>query len=507
LGIAYNSTNLTVNGSNQLDTIQGISTAATPVFAGMGIGIGTAPAAGVNVTPVYFSSGTASQSGSTITGTVNFPSGVQGMKFLFADGTDGGTITNWSAISQKVLTVTTSQTVASQAFKVYPYPGIILGNTGTIGVGTAPDPLNGIKVVLSSAGPTSTIGVVGNVITTRDASNIGGLAGLNFVPQWIPSTLTGNRTQGLQTGATSGVYLQTPTSGGTNTATLTTGNCFITFPTVIQGATGLASITTLYHYKVGAPGLTGGGQVGTQYGFYDPGLAATSTTIGWGCAINTQSYFNAAVAIGKTTAPTANTLEFAATYNIAKDTNDLTLTTAAQKTLVFGTPIYRDLWVGLDASRLSGTTNTVMLGNIRELVFSNNDTADFPSVELQHDYKEGTNLDVHMHIVTRGTNASAYHVRYTIEYTWADTAAVFPATTTLDVEATIPGGTTEFTHIYIDVGDITGTGKHVGSHIKFLLKKIASASSDAPVANNPYVLQVGMHYLTDTVGSRQETVK
>ncbi|MCL5439251.1 MAG: MerR family transcriptional regulator, partial [Patescibacteria group bacterium] len=45
LTFPYNSTNLTINGSNKLDTIQGISTAATPTFAGLyvtgNMGIGT----------------------------------------------------------------------------------------------------------------------------------------------------------------------------------------------------------------------------------------------------------------------------------------------------------------------------------------------------------------------------------------------------------------------------------------------------------------------------------
>jgi hypothetical protein len=182
---------------------------------------------------------------------------------------------------------------------------------------------------------------------------------------------------------------------------------------------------------------------------------------------------------------------------------DLTLTTGAAKTAVLSNAVWKDLWTGLDATRVTGTTSTVMVGNIRELVFSNNDTADFPSVELQHDWKEGTDLQVHMHIATRGTNASAYNVRFTFEYSWADANGVFPATTTLDVTLNIAGGTTALTHKLFSVGTISGTGRHIGSQIKFQLKKIAATSSDAPVANNPYVLQVGIHYETDTLGSRQ----
>jgi hypothetical protein len=186
---------------------------------------------------------------------------------------------------------------------------------------------------------------------------------------------------------------------------------------------------------------------------------------------------------------------------------DLTLTTGAAKTAVLATAVWNDISAGLDASRVTGTTQTVMVGNIRELVFSNNDTADFPSVELLHGYKEGTNFEFHLHIATRGTNASAYHVRYTLEYSLAPVNGVFGATTTLDVETTIAGGTTALTHKKIDLGAVVGAGLTIGTQVKYVLKKIASASSDAPAANNPFVLQVGLHYQVDTVGSRAETTK
>jgi hypothetical protein len=186
---------------------------------------------------------------------------------------------------------------------------------------------------------------------------------------------------------------------------------------------------------------------------------------------------------------------------------DLTITTGAAKTLVLGTSVYADLWTAIDATRVVGTASTVMLGNIRELVFSNNDQADFPSIELQHDYKQGTDLYVHLHIATRGTNASAYNVRYTIEYSIAAVNGVFGGPTTLDVETTIAGGTAALTHKYITMGTISGAGLVIGSQIKYRLVRIAAAVNDAPAANNPFVLQVGIHRQIDTLGSRLEATK
>lgn len=405
------------------------------------------------------------------------------------------------------------------------FDGTNLTCTGTgqfsrLGVGTAPSATRGINcdftsntngsygayVNLTTSG-TVPFGLIGNVVSTRDGGAPTTISGLNFIPQWTPVALTGNRSI-TTIGGISGGNMTSPASSTNNmVGTAMTGWTTAFNLTVGAGASGTVSATNLYQFKTAAPLLNNGATIGTQYGFYDIGL--TGATTNWGIAINTaNNYINGSLMLGTNTAPTASTLTLAPTWNIEKQTNDLTITTAAQKTVVLSPTVYGDLYVGLDASRVSGTSQVTFVGgNIRELVFSNNDTADFPSIELQHDYKEGTNIEAHLHIATRGTNASAYHVRYTIEYTWADKDAVFPATTTLDVETTIAGGTTEFTHKYIDMGAIVGTGKHIGSQLKFLLKKIASASSDAPAANNPYVLQVGYHYQKDTIGSRQEAIK
>lgn len=80
--------------------------------------------------PIY-KAGTASQSGTTITGsgtTWNAANGVKvGMRFVFADGTDGGTIT---AITNTThLTVSTSQTVSSQNYRII-NTGFQVTNTG-----------------------------------------------------------------------------------------------------------------------------------------------------------------------------------------------------------------------------------------------------------------------------------------------------------------------------------------------------------------------------------------
>jgi fibronectin-binding autotransporter adhesin len=96
--------------------------------------IGSTMPTGTNmfgVSGLIYKTGTASQSGTTITGsgtTWNAANGIKvGMRFIFADGTDGGTI---SAITNTThLTVSTNQTVSSQHYRIH-NTGFQVTNTG-----------------------------------------------------------------------------------------------------------------------------------------------------------------------------------------------------------------------------------------------------------------------------------------------------------------------------------------------------------------------------------------
>ena len=79
-----------------------------------------------------YSTGTASQVGSDITGVgTTWTSEMIGRKFKFADGTSGGSITGFT--SATVITVDTSQTVTpAQGYLIYLAPIKIVGETGSI---------------------------------------------------------------------------------------------------------------------------------------------------------------------------------------------------------------------------------------------------------------------------------------------------------------------------------------------------------------------------------------
>lgn len=94
----------------------------------------TTPANTFSVSPVQYSTGTASQSGTTVTGVgTTWTSAMVGSQFIYADGTSSGTITAFGSTTS--LTVSVSQTVASQAYKIN-YTGLQVTSAGLVGIGT-----------------------------------------------------------------------------------------------------------------------------------------------------------------------------------------------------------------------------------------------------------------------------------------------------------------------------------------------------------------------------------
>jgi hypothetical protein len=91
---------------------------------------------------------------------------------------------------------------------------------------------------------------------------------------------------------------------GNETSNVTLTSCIGYYALVncTKGGSYTATVTNGYAFYATACTETGGGTIGTMYAFYDAGQAAATTN--WGLGINTQSYINANLRIGSTTAPT-----------------------------------------------------------------------------------------------------------------------------------------------------------------------------------------------------------
>lgn len=145
------------------------------------VGIGTvAPSNKLSVTPSQYTTGNASQSGNTVTGSgTTWTSAMVGSQLVFANGTSAGTITAFGSTTS--LTVSTSQTINSQNY-IISYPGLQVSSTGNVSIGTMTS--NG---ALTISGDARLIGA--NSIYFGPTGSTGGSIGVTD-PAWGPLYLS-----------------------------------------------------------------------------------------------------------------------------------------------------------------------------------------------------------------------------------------------------------------------------------------------------------------------------
>lgn len=123
--------------------------------------------------------------------------------------------------------------------------------------------------------------------------------------------------------------------------------------------------------------------------------------------------------------------------------------------------------------------------------------------EMQHDYKEGSDITFHVHwqgvtVPAGGTD----NVKWQLEYTIAQAGTTLNAITTIVVETTFD---TQYEFKNTAFVAITGTNFNIEDQFLFTLTRIAASADD--YAGDAIVATVGIHYELDTVGSRQILAK
>ena len=120
--------------------------------------------------------------------------------------------------------------------------------------------------------------------------------------------------------------------------------------------------------------------------------------------------------------------------------------------------------------------------------------------EILHDYKEGSDLYVHVHWMP--TTAGAGNVRWYFEYAIAPVGGTFGAPSTIYGETDT--GTAAWDHILTSIATIDGAGITIGSHLLFRLYR---DPGDDTYAADAALMSVGVHYLIDTLGSKTISAK
>lgn len=169
------------------------------------------------------------------------------------------------------------------------------------------------------------------------------------------------------------------------------------------------------------------------------------------------------------------------------------------------------VWVDIDFPIIARTavannpTPATFKGNITAPQWALNDWIVCEGQEMIHAWKEGSEVQWHVHVTTGGTDTNDRYIRFEVEWTWANfNAALAAATTTTSVDLKIPANTADRTHIIYEIAKVTFAGT-IGTHVWARLKRVAAVGT-APTAN-PFCSMLQMHVECDTFGSRNISSK
>ena len=142
--------------------------------------------------------------------------------------------------------------------------------------------------------------------------------------------------------------------------------------------------------------------------------------------------------------------------------------------------------------------------------FAKDDFASF-TIQLPHNYQEGTTIYVHLHWTPRdrGNEENGNTVGWKIDYSWANIGDNFADMQTIDLSDACDG--TDHKHQMTPEVAITGTGKHISSMLICNVRRSDTGTDDTWSSTLsgelPLLLEVDFHYEIDTVGSRARTAK
>jgi len=144
-------------------------------------------------------------------------------------------------------------------------------------------------------------------------------------------------------------------------------------------------------------------------------------------------------------------------------------------------------------------------GNLAAYVFDGDSLTErlYGSIEMKHNYKEGSDIEFHIH--WSPTTTSLGNVVWQVYYSWANSGEVFAASTLVAATATAAGGTA-FKSVYSTFGSISGVGKTINSQIVIQIFRDPTNIGDT-YPNDAALIQFGIHYEIDTIGSRNTTTK
>lgn len=179
-------------------------------------------------------------------------------------------------------------------------------------------------------------------------------------------------------------------------------------------------------------------------------------------------------------------------------------TTTAEK-IILSNSVYNDINSAVAAAKLPASNIPSWVpftANTSAYTFAVNDYADLGTIEIPHEYKEGTDIEIHVHLANNGVDTTQRGVKYQVFYTYGipnSGSHQFLEESSISAEITIAANTPDKSAMYLSLGAINGALLKVGTQLKMRLKRI-TATGTSPT-NAPFVGQVGVHYQVDSLGS------
>ena len=146
--------------------------------------------------------------------------------------------------------------------------------------------------------------------------------------------------------------------------------------------------------------------------------------------------------------------------------------------------------------------NILPSGNIKALGFDGAATLEevHSSGEILHGYIADTDLHIHAHWMPVNSNTGT--VKWQLEYYWINTGGIFGDPTIISVTQNTEE--TAWKSLHANFPPIDGTGKTQASELVF---RFFRDPSEDTYGSDAALVQIGIHYQVNTLGSRTEYIK
>lgn len=198
--------------------------------------------------------------------------------------------------------------------------------------------------------------------------------------------------------------------------------------------------------------------------------------------------------------------------------DDITINSGSNKTLLLDKIVWDDIRIVPGAFTFLGNSDPTLedwqpggAGTTFQVYkFLKNDEV-FASCQMPHGYKEGTDLEFHLHWTPcdRGNEENGNAVGWKVDYTMANPNGVFLSSATVDLSDVCNG--VDDTHELTASVTVSGTGLSISHIIMLRIYRSDTGADDTWVsilaAQSPALLEFDIHFQKDTIGSRQELTK